>query len=203
MEIGLFPLELVLVPGEQIPLHIFEPRYRELIGRCIDDDAEFGLVLGDDDAIQEVGTTAAVIGVIERFDDGRLNILVEGRERFRIVEETSGEPYRTARVEPFPDAGAEPSPEDVERCLRAFRAVVEAADAEQEDPDPGAEGLAFWIAARVDFGAEAKQELLELPSERERVERISDYLQRARAALAWSKTARERAAGNGRVEPPG
>jgi Lon protease-like protein len=203
-EIGLFPLGMVLLPGEQVPLHIFEPRYRDLIGECVDEDREFGLVLGDDDGIHEIGTAAAVVAVIERFQDGRLNIVVEGRERIRILEETSGRTFRTARVETMPDAEDTPSEEEVERCLAAYRSVVEAAEAEEAgEPAPGDEGLAYWMAARIDFGPEAKQELLELTSERERVVKLEELLARARAALTWAKTARERASGNGRVEPPG
>jgi Lon protease-like protein len=184
-------------------LHIFEPRYRELIGECVDEDREFGLVLGGDDSVHEIGTTAAVVAVIDRFEDGRLNIVVEGRERFRILAETSGRSFRTARVEPVPDSDEEPADEEVRRCLAAYRAVVEAAEEELIEPDPGAEGLAYWLAARVDFGPEIKQELLELTSERERVARMASLLARARVTLAWARTARERASGNGRVEPPG
>ena len=203
-EIGLFPLGLVLLPGERVPLHIFEPRYRELIGECLDEDREFGLVLGGESSVEEIGTTAAVVAVIDRFEDGRLNIVVEGRERFRILAETSGRSFRTARVEPLPDSeDAPPAEEDVERCVAAYRGVVEAADEELVEPDPGFEGLAYWLAARVDFGPEIKQELLELTSERERIARVGSLLARARVTLAWARTARERAPGNGRVEPPG
>jgi Lon protease-like protein len=95
-ELGLFPLNLVLLPGEQAPLHVFEPRYRELIGECLDENEEFGLVLADDDGIREVGTRAGVIEVVEQFEDGRLNVVVEGRERFRLVELTEGRPFATA-----------------------------------------------------------------------------------------------------------
>jgi len=84
MEIGLFPLGIVLFPVEQIPLHIFEPRYRELIADCRRDEAPFGLVFADDDGMRQIGTFAHVVDV-EELDDGRLNIIVEGRDRFRIV----------------------------------------------------------------------------------------------------------------------
>ena len=88
MEIGLFPLNLVLLPGEQAPLHVFEPRYRELIGECLEENGEFGLVLADDDGMREIGCRAGVIEVLEQFEDGRLNVVVEGRERIRIAELT-------------------------------------------------------------------------------------------------------------------
>ena len=96
-ELGLFPLKVVLLPTEQIPLHIFEPRYKELIGECIEDDAEFGLVLSDDEGLRQVGTRARVTDVLERFDDGRLNVVVEGGERFRLVELTTGRIIRRAK----------------------------------------------------------------------------------------------------------
>ncbi len=203
-EIGLFPLGIVLLPGERVPLHIFETRYRELIADCVAGERVFGLVFADEDGqIREVGTTAAVVDVLERFEDGRLNIVVEGRERFRVVAETEGRSFRTARVSPVEDAGDEPTGDDVERCLEAYRRVAAEAEAEVEEPEPAVGSLSYWLAARVDFGPEVKQEILELRSERDRVVRLADLLVRAREALQWTRTARERAQGNGRVEPPG
>jgi Lon protease-like protein len=203
-EIGLFPLGMVLLPGERVPLHIFEPRYRELIGECLEDDRVFGLILADDSgAIREIGTTAAVVEVLERFDDGRLNIVVEGRDRFHILTETAGRSFRTARISPLEDAGDEPTADEAERCLEAYRRVAVEAEAEAEEPETHQIPLSYWLAARVDFGADVKQEILELQSERERVVRLEQLLERAREALAWAKTARSRAQGNGRVEPPG
>jgi Lon protease-like protein len=201
-EIGLFPLGIVLLPGERVPLHIFEPRYRELIGECIEEERAFGLLLADDDGIREVGTTATVVEVLERFEDGRVNIVVEGRDRFRVLRETGGRTFRTAEISTLPDGAGEPGGEELDRCLAAYRRLVEAAGAEAEEPEPGAEGLAYWIAARVDFGLDVKQELLELRSEQERTARLTSLLEQARAAVHFARTARERAAGNGRVEPP-
>src|SRR5919202_476576 len=90
MELGLFPLGVVLLPTERIPLHIFEPRYLELIGECVDEQREFGLVFGDTDGVREVGTRAVVTEVVERLPDGRLNILVEALERFRALATLAG-----------------------------------------------------------------------------------------------------------------
>jgi Lon protease-like protein len=201
-EIGLFPLGIVLLPGERVPLHIFEPRYRELIGECIAEERPFGLLLDDDQGMRDVGTTAAVVEVLERFDDGRVNIVVEGRDRFRVLQETAGRSFRTAEISPLPDGGEQPDEAELDRCLAAYRRLVEAAGAEHEDPDPGVEGRAYWIAARVDFGLDVKQELLELRSEQERIGRLTPLLEQARAAVRFATTARDRATGNGRVEPP-
>ena len=200
-ELGLFPLNLVLLPGEQAPLHIFEPRYRELIGECLEDDEEFGLVLADDDGIREIGTRAGVIEVLERFDDGQLNVVVEGRERFRLIELTEGRAFQTAEVVDIDDVGEDPTEAELEQCLAAYDRVVKAAEAELEDIDFDADSIAFQIAARVDFGTEVKQGLLELQSERERVLRLAPMLNQAADAVRRDREIRERASGNGRVEP--
>src|SRR5512146_3116487 len=99
-ELGLFPLELVLLPTERIPLHIFEPRYKELIRECLDEEREFGLVLDRGEETAEVGTRAGVVQVLQVLPDGRMNIVVEGRGRFRIVEPTEGRSFLTAAVDP-------------------------------------------------------------------------------------------------------
>jgi Lon protease-like protein len=200
-EIGLFPLNLVLLPGEQAPLHIFEPRYRDLIGECLDTGVEFGLLLEDDDGMREVGTRCGVVEVLDRFADGRLNVVVEARHRFQLLEETEGRSFRTAEVEELPDEGETPTEEEVEECLAAYERVVSAAEAELEDLDFDADSIAYQIAARIDFGPEIKQGLLETRSERERVVRLAPMLTRAADAVEREREIRERAGGNGRVEP--
>jgi len=200
-ELGLFPLNLVLLPGEQAPLHVFEPQYRELIGECLEDNEEFGLVLADDEGIREIGTRAGVIEVLETFDDGRLNVVIEGRERFRLVELTEGRAFQTAEVTDIDDDGESPTEEELEQCLVAYERVVKAAEAQLEDIDFDADSIAFQIAARVDFGTEVKQGLLELRSERERVLRLAPMLDQAADAVRRDREIRERASGNGRVEP--
>ena len=202
-EIGLFPLGMVLLPGERVPLHIFEPRYRELIGECLDEEREFGLVLSDDDGMRQIGTTATIVEVLERFDDGRLNVIVEGRERFRVIAETEGRSFKTAHVSPVAEESEEPTSDEVERCLAAYRRVAEEAEAEPDEPDATVPSLSYWLATRIDFGADVKQEILELDSERARVVKLATLLDRAREAIRWTRMAHERAQTNGRVEPPG
>jgi Lon protease-like protein len=201
-EIGLFPLGIVLVPGERVPLHVFEPRYRELIGECLDRSVPFGLVLADEHGRRDVGTRADVVEVLERFPDGRLNVVVEGRDRFRIVEETRGRSFATAEVEDVADGDEQPDAAELERCLVAYRRVVEAARADLDELDARSGPVSFPIAARIDLGPELKQELLELESERERIVRLAPLLERAAGAVRWEREMRERAATNGRVEPP-
>src|SRR3954451_9284546 len=102
-EIGLFPLGIVLLPTERVPLHIFEPRYKELIGECLEDDSEFGLVYADEDGVREIATRARVTEVCDRLDDGRLNVLIEGGDRFRVERLTRDRTFLTAEVEPVED----------------------------------------------------------------------------------------------------
>ena len=200
-EIGLFPLNLVLVPGEQAPLHIFEPRYRELIGECLDFGNDFGLLLEDDEGMREVGTRCKVIEVIDRFPDGRLNVVVEATERFQLLEVTDGRTFRTAEIETLPDESDTPLEDEVEEVLAAYARVVAAAEAELDDLDLDADSVAYQIAARIDFGTEVKQGLLELRSERERVIKLAPMLNQAAEAVEREREIRTRAGGNGRVEP--
>jgi Lon protease-like protein len=200
-EIGLFPLQLVLLPTERVPLHIFEPRYKELIGECLEEGVEFGLLLEDEEGRRDVGTRAAVVEVLQVFDDGRMNVVVEGRERFRLLELTEGREFLTGDVEPVADEPDPPGPDEIEAALAIFRRLVEVAESDVDEPDAAAQALSFELAARVDFGHELKQEILELRSERRRLQRLVEILERAVEAMTLEKEVRERASGNGRVSP--
>jgi Lon protease-like protein len=200
-EIGLFPLPVVLLPGEQAPLHVFEPRYRELIGECLDEGGEFGLVLADEEGMREVGTRASVVEVLERFPDGRLNVVVEGGGRFRLLELTEGRSFTTAEIDEIEDDGDEPTDDEREQCVAAYERVVAAANADLDELDARADSIAFQIAARIDLGTDVKQDLLELRSERERVVRLSPLLDRAADVVQRDREIRDRASANGRVEP--
>jgi Lon protease-like protein len=196
-EIGLFPLELVLLPTERIPLHIFEERYKELIGECLARGSEFGLLLDG----AEVGTRASVAQVLQELPDGRLNIVVAGGDRFRVVERTAGRSFETAFVEPFEDDPEPVDADDAERALALFRRLVELTETEVDEPAADSPLLAFELAARVDFGTELKQELLEIRSPQERIVRLTELLERAADAIALEKAVHERAASNGKVMP--
>lgn len=201
-ELGLFPLGIVLLPTEQIPLHIFEPRYRELIEECLETGEEFGLVLADDDgSLAEIGTRARVTEVLERFDDGRLDVVVEGGERFRLVGLTEGRTFRTAEVAPVEDVDDPADPDDVARVLGLFDRLLELTGAIVERPEPDVERVSFAVAARFEFAPELKQGLLSLLSERERVELLGDVLETAAETVEREQEIAARAATNGKVTP--
>jgi Lon protease-like protein len=196
-EIGLFPLGIVLLPTEVVPLHIFEERYKELIGECVELGRDFGLVYADDDGVRETGTRARVADVIERFDDGRLNVLVEGGERFRVERLTRGRSFITAEVEPLEDEWGEPDEDAAARATEAFRALAAVAGSEAEVPDIESERLSFAVAARVEIAADAKQELLELRSENGRLERLRELLDATREGILAARRLAEHAKTNG------
>jgi Lon protease-like protein len=203
-EIGLFPLGMVLLPTERVPLHIFEPRYRELIGECLDEGREFGLLLSDDRGLRRIGTRAVVTDVLERFDDGRLNVVVEGRERFRLVSLTSGRTYQTAEIEPLEDEPGDPARAEKERAVTQLQRVAELAGADVGEVDPR-EATAFELAARVEFEPELKQRLLELRSEQARLKTLTDLLERAAHAIEAQNETNRIAQTNGhlrRTPPP-
>jgi ATP-dependent Lon protease len=201
-ELGLFPLPIVLVPTEHIPLHIFEPRYRELIEECLDTGEEFGFVLATGDgAVHEIGTRASVQQVLETLEDGTMNIVVEGGDRFRLLELTHGRSFNTGVVEEMTDDDDPAAPDDITRALELFFELAEIAGSEVDVPDPDTEQLDFELAARIDFGVDAKQELLASTSPRRRMERLVELLDAALEAVRLEQTLRERAGQNGKVAP--
>lgn len=199
-EIGLFPLPIVLLPTEQVPLHVFEDRYKELIGECLADDREFGFVYADDDGLREIGTRAGVTEVLASFEDGRMNVLVEGRERFKLVGLTSGRSFQTGDVVPILDEDDSPETDSVDRALELFDRLRELTGSDVEAPSPGGEQLSYALAARVELVPEVKQALLQETSERSRLDRVCELLDEATVAVERQRRAAERASTNGKVE---
>jgi Lon protease-like protein len=201
-DIGLFPLGLVLLPGERVPLHIFEPRYKELINECIDTESEFGIVLLNSKGTRDVGTKAEVIEVLERYDDGQLDIVVQGTERFTLVDVKAERSFLTAEISPLVDTTPLPDDAEYESCLAEYRRVMQVTGAEFEEPEPDYLGLAFHIAGQFQMGVDVKQELLEMRSESERLERIKELLEASAAAIKVQAIGKK-ASSNGHVKQIG
>lgn len=201
-ELGLFPLPLVLLPDEQVPLHIFEPRYRELIGECLEHDRPFGLVLAEPSSLAEIGTTAAVTEVLRRYEDDKLDIVVQGRERFRILGLSEGRSFLTAETDPVEDIDDPPDRDAVARCLERFHELAELASPQPPPPlelSGETRSVAYAIASRIELDLETKQALLEQRSERLRLEQLEPVLGQLVDQLRQVRMIRERAAGNGHI----
>jgi Lon protease-like protein len=199
-ELGLFPLGIVLLPTEQLPLHIFEERYKELIGECLEGDREFGLVYADDDGLRDLGTRARVTEVLTRFEDGRLNILVEGGERFRLTELTDGRSFNTGLVVPIEDADDPADPAAIDEALRLFEVLRELTESEVETPARETRRLSFALAGKVELAAADKLGLLAETSERARMELVQELLATAVLTAQRVRRAAERASSNGKVD---
>jgi Lon protease-like protein len=199
-ELGLFPLGLVLLPTERLPLHIFEERYKELIGECIDHESEFGLVYADDDGIRDVGTRARVTEVLTRFEDGRMNVLIEGGERFKLDEVTDGQSYATGTVSAVDDDDDAADGVAIEEALRTFGVLREVTGSDVDVPDPETPHLSFALAAKVELPPGQKLELLRELSERRRMKMVQEILEEAVLTAQRVRRAARRAATNGKVD---
>jgi Lon protease-like protein len=195
----LFPLGIVALPSEAVPLHIFEPRYRTMVAECLDSGSEFGIVWASDDGLREIGCACEIAEVLERHEDGRMDILTRGTRPFRLVEAHENLPYPAGTVEWLEDKPEQPDDATVEAARAAYATLVEqATDAEPERERVEAMG-AYAMAATVDFGLEAKQGLLSLRSENARLRLVTRLLRAALKRLDFIERAQARARSNGKV----
>ena len=197
--LALFPLPLVALPGEFVPLHIFEPRYRTMVAQCLESGHEFGIVWLADDELKPIGCAVAIERVLERMEDGRVNILTRGTRPFRLIERQDDLAYPAGTVEFLGDR-EEDRDEDARRAAcEAYSALV----LEATDSLPDAERLdemsAYDMAATVEFGLEAKQGLLELRSENARLRLLARLMRAALKRLEFVDRAQARARSNGKV----
>lgn len=199
--LGLFPLDAVLLPGEVVPLHIFEPRYRLLIRRHVE-GGEFGIVLAEDDELRECGCTGRVVEILEELEDGSFNILVQGGRRFRVLEvrepEDPDTEYLSAVVEYYEDAEPGAPPQLREGVLDVFRRMLRLMDVESPREPGGEQPLSYRLAAAVDFGAPLKQELLEMLSEEQRLETLLAVMDSLLPRLQLRKEREDAIRGNGK-----
>ena len=201
VDLGLFPLDLVLLPGERVPLHLFEPRYRQLYADCVLEDRPFVLVQTGPAGTADVGCSARFDELARRFEDGRLNVVVLGVRPVALVEETEGRLYFSAMVRELDDEPSEPDPALAEDVLGRFRALAGLAG---DAPPPMPEGvpLSYAIAGAFELPPGPKQELLESRDESERLRMVADILTAAGKEAQHARMASERAGANGKVSTP-
>ncbi len=198
-EFPLFPLGIVALPGEAVPLHIFEPRYRTMVEACLASERDFGIVWMSDDALRETGCACQIVQVLERLEDGRINLLARGRRVIRLLERQSHLPYPAGIVEFPADLDEEVSPDDGASARSAYADLVKLATDRDPDEDELSAMTAYEMAATIDFGQEAKQNLLELRSESARLALLTRLLRAASKRLDFVDRAQTRARSNGKV----
>jgi|SRR5919206_871838 Lon protease-like protein len=195
----LFPLGIVALPSELIPLHIFEDRYKTLIGHCLEDDSEFGIVWMSDDGLRPVGCACEIAEVLERMDDGRMNLIARGTRPFRLESRQDTLPYPAGVVEFLSDREEEPDAKAAAEAHAAYAALVKEATDRTPDPEEVDGMSAYEMAATVEFGLDAKQGLLDLRSESARMRLLTRLFRAAVRRLDFVQRAQARARSNGKV----
>src|SRR5436305_5397247 len=195
----LFPLAIVALPGELIPLHIFEERYKTMMNECLEEEKEFGIVWLSDDGLRENGCACEIDRVLERMEDGRMNLLARGTRPFRVLERQGHLAYPAGVIEFLEDRQDRLDPQLLTGAHEAYAELVKRAT----DRDPDEEELAgmgaYAMAATVDFGLDAKQGLLDLRSENARLRLVTRLFRAALKRLDLVDRAQERAQANGKV----
>jgi Lon protease-like protein len=198
-EFPLFPLGIVALPEEVIPLHIFEERYKTMMNECLDDEREFGIVWLSDSGLREIGCACRIEQVLERMDDGRLNLLARGTRPIRVLERQGHLAYPAGVIEYVEDRGDPVDPELLRTARETYAELVKRATDREPGPDELADMTAYAMAATVDFGLDAKQGLLDLRSENARLRLVTRLFRAAMKRLDFVDRAQARARSNGKV----
>ena len=199
LDFPLFPLGIVALPTESVPLHIFEDRYRRMIEHCLLTEREFGIVWCSEEELKPVGCACEIEEVLERMDDGRLNILARGTRPFRLIERQDDLHYPAGVIEFLADEEESPDAEAARAARELYAELVEQATDQQLEDDDLEAMNAYRMAATVEFGPDAKQELLELRSENARLRLLALLLRAAIKRLELLERAQARARSNGKV----
>jgi Lon protease-like protein len=194
----IFPLPLVLLPTELAPLHIFEERYKRMINVCIEDAAEFGIVWLGDDGLAEVGCTARITELIDRMEDGRMNIVVRGGRPFRLLRRIDDLAYPAGDIELLEDEDAS-SDTHAEAARSSYAQVVEKATDERPNDEDLAGMDAYGMAATIELEPALKQKLLDSRSEDERLGMVEELFEKAVERLERAEHVSEVARSNGKV----
>src|SRR6478609_5074131 len=200
MLIPLFPLDLVLLPGVPLQLHIFEVRYKEMIKECVDGKKHFGLIRLHDETMATIGCTAEIIQVLKAYPDGRSDILTEGKRRFEVLQTNQERTFLQAEVFFLDDDGKAAAKPDIETALRLHDEIMQLAGAETEShKEIDTTQLSYRLAGSLPFDPDFQQALLEMNSERERMQAIISFFERILPVLQRNARAKRKAGGNGHV----
>jgi Lon protease-like protein len=200
MKISLFPLDVVLFPGAVLPLHIFEERYKEMVGECVENKTTFGVVRAQQEGLAVIGCTAQIMRVTHRYDDGRLDILCRGDSRFEIEMLEDTRAFFEAEVTFFQDEGDAAPRALREECAALHIEALELAGIEMQTMQLSLdEPISFKLAASLPSDLGFKQQLLGLRSDAERTNRLRDFYQSVLPKLRMGAHATKAAGHNGHV----
>ena len=194
----IFPLPLVLLPTEVAPLHIFEERYKRMINLCIEEGAEFGIVWLGDSGLADVGCTARITELIDRMEDGRMNIVVRGGKPFRLLRRVEELPYPAGDIEMLEDE-QDADDSHAEAARSTYAEVVEKATDERPSDEDLAGMDAYRMAATIELEPALKQRLLDSRSEDERLDIVEELFTKAVERLERAEHVSEVARSNGKV----
>ncbi len=203
--IPLFPLGLVLFPETPLPLHIFEERYKLMIGECLEQQKEFGIVLYSGDQIQNVGCTARIIKVLKRYNDGRLDIVTQGVQRFVIHEIYDTQPYLESKVTFFDDDDESETEAMKPLTLKGIELLKQFARRTGEGyfdsslTTMHAKTISFLIAGSQGFTVEEKQRFLEMRTVSERLRKGVASLEKTIRRIELTEEIRKIISGNGSI----
>ena len=194
----LFPLDLVLLPGTPLPLHIFEPRYREMISECLDQSRHFGVLRGKEQELAEIGCTAEILTVTKKYLDGRMDIVTEGRARFEVLQLNQERSFLQGEVIYLRDELGAASQEEITQALKLHGEIMTLAGAEPERSSEIDEGrLSFHLAGSLPLDLDFKQSLLGMTSEAERLRAIISFFENILPTMRRTVHVRRKAGGNG------
>jgi Lon protease-like protein len=194
----LFPLDLVLFPGAPLPLHIFEPRYKELIAECIAQKTTFGMIRAREHALAEVGCTAKILDVSKTYEDGRLDISTEGGQRFAVKQLNQERSFLRGEVIFFDDEPSQVSKSETDTVIQLHQQLFEVLGQHVEVEKTYA-SLSFQLANELPVDLDFKQSILEMKSEAERVDTLIEYYRGTIPKVEKTMRARDKASGNGHV----
>ena len=203
--IPVFPLGLVLYPRELLPLHIFEDRYREMIAFCLEKEEPFGVLLIQEGKMAQIGCEAMIDRVVTRYDDGRMDIIVEGTERFKVKDLQSIHSYMTADVDKIEEPDIPVQVETRERVITQHMRLLELAGRKvQPTIYQNLDGISFFIAHNVGLSPEQKQEVLEMLTENERIVYLAAHLETLIPKVEQYEDVRKKVQSNGHFKdyPP-
>jgi Lon protease-like protein len=197
--IPLFPLNVVLLPGASLPLHIFEPRYRLMVRHCLRHKLEFGMILAQESNVAAIGCTTQILNVLREYPTGECDILTEGRAVFRALDLLSEKDYHEAIVEYLTDSGDEAESHKEDELMGKFQQCHSMMYNELWSPNSKDSmwPLSYRMASRLPLGLQEKQVLLEMRGEPARQDFLHVWLGNALPQLEKRGHARRKAGANG------